>query len=74
LNYKPKEINFSKMKKKISDLLHKLQFTFEKVLKIIVKSLEKIVKSYNNSCALAHPIVKSYDKIVNKIVNECMTA
>ncbi len=74
MNYKPKEINFSKMKKKISDLLHKLQFTFEKVLKIIVKSLEKIVKSYNNSCALAHPIVKSYDKIVNKIVNECMTA
>jgi hypothetical protein len=52
--------------------LHKLQFTFEKVLKTIVKSFEKIVKSFDNSYALAHPIVKSYDKIVNKTVIDCI--
>jgi hypothetical protein len=38
----------------------------------MVKSFEKIVKSYENSYALAHPIVKNYDKIVNKIVNDCI--
>jgi hypothetical protein len=43
--------------------LDKLELTFEKVLRTIVKSFEKIVKSYN-SCALVHPIVKSDDKIV----------
>ncbi len=72
MNYKPKEINFSKIKN-VSDLLHKLQFTFEKVLKTIVKSFDKIVKSFDNSCALAHPIVKSYDKIVNKTVIDCIS-
>ncbi len=71
MNHKPKEISFSKIKKKVSDLLHKLQLPFEKVLKTIVKSFDKIVKSYDNSCALAHPIAKSYNKIVNKTVIDC---
>ncbi len=31
----------------------------------------KPVKSFDNSCASAHPIVKSYDKIVNKTVIDC---
>jgi hypothetical protein len=50
LNHKPKEISFSKIKKKVSDLLHKLQFTIEKVLKTIVKSFDKIVNKIVNDC------------------------